>query len=192
MFDFLSKYQIILVTGPQRSGTTICARMIASDLKISYLDESLWGVWDGVRARQHAELDWPCVLQGPGLLKDVGLFNQPKCAIVVMIRDSKSIIKSQKRVNWDVWAEKELSPYKAALPEEYEKFTSEYTYWSSNPPARLVVAKFKYLWWTVKGKSELTYPNWYEVAYDLLASHHMWIPKERRVDFKSRQFREIE
>ena len=129
MFDFLSKYQIILVTGPQRSGTTICARMIASDLKITYLDESLWGVWDGMKARQHAEENWPCVLQGPGILKDVGLFNQPKTAVVVMIRDSASIIESQERINWNVWAEKELSYYKARIPDDYWKFIEEYKYW---------------------------------------------------------------
>ncbi len=196
MFDFLNKYQIILVTGPQRSGTTICARMIAADLNIRYLDEGLWDVWNGQQAREIAESQWPCVLQGPGLLKDIGLFNQPKCAVVYMIRDLDEIRASQERINWNMWAEKELSYYITGSNKEwYERYVQPMSYWAPHDPlplgpAKDEVAYIKGEFWIHHSDKLLTYKNWYDVAYKLLHTHPMWLPKEKRTDFSSRQFRE--
>lgn len=39
MFEHLSSYRNILVTGPHRSGTTICARMIAADTEKRFVIE---------------------------------------------------------------------------------------------------------------------------------------------------------
>jgi len=39
MFKYLTKYNHILVTGPQRSGTTIAAKMIAKDTRHKYIKE---------------------------------------------------------------------------------------------------------------------------------------------------------
>ena len=166
--------QIILVTGPQRSGTTICARMIQHDTGFEYLDEELWQVWDGQKARDLAESRQPCVLQAPGLLKDATLFNDPNCLVVMMFRDIPEIVMSQKRVGWNVWAEKELSYYDT----EHKEFHRSPALW---------VAGVKYAYWKLYVRPQLR--QWEEVHYDQLVAHPMWIPKEKRKDFNARQYR---
>jgi len=39
LFDWLASFDKILVTGPQRSGSRICAQMIAYDTGHEYVDE---------------------------------------------------------------------------------------------------------------------------------------------------------
>lgn len=181
MFDIFKGYQIILVTGPQRSGTTICARMIEHDLGYTYLDEHRWRVWDGQEARRLAEETWPCVLQGPGILKDVALFNQPKCAVILMNRDLDEIRQSQERIGWNIWAEKELSHYT-----EDKKWYDGVT--TGESPAD-EVAWIKYMFWHYKGRESLTYKNWYIVEYELLKEHPLWVSKEQRQNFSTRQWK---
>ncbi len=196
MFDFLESYQIVLVTGPQRSGTTICARMIEDDLGYKYLDEGLWSVWLGQRARELAEATWPCVLQAPGLLKDVALFNQPKCAVICMIRDIDKIRQSQDRIGWDMWAEKELSSYISGENYDwYEKHIAPRSYWTvktleDDYAAQENVAWIKYQWWYHHCDKLLTYRNWYDVSYEMLDNHPMWVNRSNRKDFSARQYRE--
>jgi len=188
VFDFLRKYQIILVTGPQRSGTTICARMIEHDLDYTYLDEREWNITFGEEARILAEENWPCVLQGPGLLKDALLFNQPKCAVVLMVRSVEDIIASQNRVGWSGYTH-EMSFYTRDI-EWYQQYRS-LDYWtgkSLDPDPRNDVAWIKYMYWYDKIRPNLTYRNWYEVEYKKLSSHPLWITKEERMNFTSRQW----
>ena len=40
MFEWLSEFERIFVTGPQRSGTRICAKMIAHDIGYEFIDET--------------------------------------------------------------------------------------------------------------------------------------------------------
>ena len=172
MFRILSEYSIILVTGPQRSGTTICARMISHDLGHTYIDESRWGVWDGEKARQIAATESPCVLQAPGLLKDALLFDGLECAVVMMRRRVTDIIASQERVSWNNWAEKEISHY-------VEPGTFDIPH--------LWVAGVKYAYWDNVIRDKL--PHWTEIEYEALKSHPMWVPKEKRKEFTSRQYK---
>ena len=39
MFEYLKEFPVVLVTGPQRSGTRICAKMIAHDTGHRFVDE---------------------------------------------------------------------------------------------------------------------------------------------------------
>ena len=40
VFEHLLNFAVVLVSGPQRSGTTICAKMIAHDTGHTYIPES--------------------------------------------------------------------------------------------------------------------------------------------------------
>ncbi len=174
MFEDLAKWKIILVTGPQRSGTTLCARAIEYDTGHTYLDEELWQVWDGEFAREVAHRRQPCVLQGPGILKDALRFYGPLCCVVLMRRNIKDIVASQERVGWNVWAKKEIS--------FYEETTTILT----QEEAELYVARTKYMYWKYHVRPNLSY--WKEVEYESLSEHKLWLPKEDRKNFNARQY----
>lgn len=176
MFEGLKDWPIILVTGPQRSGTVICSRMIANDTGHQYLDEGLWQVWDGVKARDLADQRKPCVLQGPGILKDALRFSDPECAIILMRRDIEDIIASQARIGWNIWAQKEISHYVNLRPDSM---------WYIN--ASLFVASAKYDYWETYIVDHISY--WKEVQYESLKDHPMWVPKEERANFGAKQYR---
>ena len=65
MFKHYKRYGKILVTGPQRAGTRITAKIIASDLKYRYIDESEINT-DNVKLA-FEKFKSKTVLQAPGL-----------------------------------------------------------------------------------------------------------------------------
>lgn len=176
MFKELSAWPVILVTGPQRSGTTICARMIQHDTGYTYIDEGTWDVWAGSLARTIAEEKKPCVLQGPGILKDALRFSDPECCVVLMRRDVQDIIASQERIGWNIWARKEIGYY-ANLTPEMEEYID----------APLYVATAKYDYWETYVRDYLSY--WKEVEYESLKNHPLWVDKEHRSNFRARQYK---
>jgi hypothetical protein len=150
--------------------------MIERDLGHTYLDEERWQVWDGPKAFTIAMANMPCVLQAPGLLKDVGRFGQlDQAAVVVMQRSLRDIILSQDRIGWNIHAATEMSHYPV----------------DPNSPAALEPARWvawiKYDWWDRIGKAQVK--HFYEVRYEDLKSHPMWVKKEQRRDFNARQYR---
>jgi len=169
-FDELSRFETIVVTGPQRSGTTICAKIIAHELGYDYIDENEFGVHEFHRFLDIVENGLGKVLQCPGLSRYVHLlscFNDT--VIVFMKRDINDIIASQERIAWGKNELRELEMY-------------GYDFGCNIP-----VAEIKYGFWNYQ-KGFLK--DWIEVEYESLSEHPLWIPKERRVGFKPRQVTE--
>jgi len=83
----------IFVTGPQRSGTTIASRILASDLHLTYVDESEY---------TPAALPPKAVIQAPFIIKFVLELSYlfPKAHFVFMERSKEDIIKSMERIEW--------------------------------------------------------------------------------------------
>lgn len=83
----------IFVTGPQRSGTTIAARILSLDLNRTYVDEA-----------EYTPNDIPvnAVIQAPFIIKFVLelSFMFPKAHFIFMERDKNEIIKSMERIEW--------------------------------------------------------------------------------------------
>ena len=83
----------IFVTGPQRSGTTIAAHILAFDLNRTYVDES-----------EYTQNNLPknAVIQAPFIIKFVLELSYmfPKAHFVFMERDKNDIIKSMERIEW--------------------------------------------------------------------------------------------
>jgi len=178
VFEYLSSWPIILVTGPQRSGTVICSRMIEHDLDgYTHLDEGLWQVWDGEKARDLADERQPCILQGPGILKDALRFSDPNCCVVLMKRDVEDIIASQSRIGWNIWAEREIQYYVNLLPDSH--ILTEAAVW---------VATAKYDYWETYVRDYLSY--WKEVEYESLSEHPLWVPKDKRRHFGAKQYKQ--
>lgn len=174
LFDRLKGkgYNIIIVTGPQRSGTTICARMIGHDLGLNYVDEGRFEVWKVEKARAAIARHDPCVVQAPGLLRQVNKVVNgygDKACVVLMRRKPREITDSLKRhpkvVHYAslIWMEVFGTDARAeALP------------------------LLMYAWWDWHMKYRV--PNKVEIYYDALAEHRFWVPKEERTGWEVRQY----
>ena len=100
----------ILVTGPQRSGTTIAAHIISQDKGLHYIDENEF--------LKDQTIPPDSVVQAPFVLKfSVELSIQyPDLHIIKMVRHKQDIIASMERVNWHP----ELAPHYDTLIDHFE------------------------------------------------------------------------
>lgn len=160
MFEYMSGHDKILVTGPQRAGTRICAKMIAHDLPGHiYVDEV--GIYtDSVyRAAIMLKDHERCVIHCPAL----SYIAHKLCDCVVMVwRDVGEIEASMKRIGWDEsWGWLERLHYG-----EYEG--------CSLPEA-------KYGYWQDSQRTLVKFP--YDVEYNSLSGHRLWIPASERAGF---------
>ena len=156
----------------ERSGTTICARMISRDLSCEYIDEGRFRVHDVQSALRQAKAYKPCVVQGPGLLKDAMVFGQlDYCAVVLMVRDTLDIaasVENRYRLKWLA----ELKRYidTSLMNEPLLHFGDViYNHWDDE-----VVQHIK---------------NPYEIDYESLCDHPLWVPKKQRKNWRVRQWR---
>jgi hypothetical protein len=158
MFEHLKRYDKILVTGPQRSGTRIAARMIAQDTGHHYVDENDIYV-DSLNALcKWLKKDDKIVVQCPALMRYVHHLVDQDVLVVVMRRDLEDIWASQERIGWDA-AWPELIRY--GMP--------------NNSPAFI-----KYHGWM---EQKRRFDQYIEIEYESLRDHPLWVDKERRANF---------
>jgi hypothetical protein len=172
MFEHLATYRKILVSGPQRSGTTICAQMIAADLKYRYFDELDFDV-DNIR-RVFAVVDAldRIVVQCPSLAASLWMFSQPDVLVVFMKRDVQEIIASQSKPIYD------SSPDRVWTTGHQPIELMKYGRTSG------VIAQVKYEGWEAQ-KPYIR--NAMEIEYASLAAHPMWVDAAARANFRPKQ-----
>lgn len=160
MFEDYKKYKRILVTGPQRSGTRICAKMIAEDTGYEYLDDRT--VIHISELREAVKQDG-VVVQCPGMARWIHWFGDDDTLIVWMKRPLKEILASEKRVNWG------------------HNLNELATYGVEGGISSEVKNKF----WveTQRGKIK----HFVEQDYKKLAKHRLWVDKKRRSRFTGSQ-----
>jgi len=178
MFDYLKKHEQIIITGPHRAGTTIATEMIAHDLNYEcYLEErvTLFGSCQASINRNHRR-NIKAVYQVPLLASQCHKFPE-YVAIIFMIRNVDEIIASEKRINWGepgVGNEvREMDKYCLHI----ESFKEEWR--------KLPIATIKYKVWNEIQKKNIKFA--YELEYNSLEKHNLWVPKEKRLDFGTRQ-----
>lgn len=171
MFEYLKDFPVILVTGPQRSGTRICAKMIAHDTGHRFVDEreihtdSVYELIQVIRYQRKG----PVVVQCPALCYAVGwgyITWTPEIAVVLMRRSIHDIYESQKRIDWG-WG------------------NIEHLHYANMPSPNLAIAQRKY--WTWDNVQRQIIMNPFEVEYDSLSAHPLWVPKEQRKDWDAWQ-----
>jgi len=141
--------------------------MIANDLGYQFCPETRFGVHDVGLARMLLDKESNLVLQAPALCRLVHTLSAPDIAIVLMRRDIKDIIASEKRIGWYNSPQTKLELAKYGLEEG-------------------TIAKVKYQYWD-RAQKDLVH-NSFEVEYESLSGHLMWVPKEQRKDFTTRQY----
>lgn len=169
MFEHLRPFKKIIVTGPQRAGTTITAKMIAHDLGMFYIDEAAISVRDLQKMKAIVIKRNNFVLQCPSMVCHMLEFaHMDDVAIVMVKRDTYDIQRSQKRVGWNIWEESELVKFGLHLGDD-------------TPPISVV----KYDYWDTVLRSKVK--NGFEVEYSSLRDHPMWVPATKRKSFGIRQ-----
>lgn len=169
LFEPLKQHSQIVVTGPPRSGTRICTEMIAHDLGYEVMyQESVWN--KQFRLVRYNMQRGPTVYQVPTIVAwahklafDV--------AVVFVRRSIEEIRESEARIGWSDGPGK---GQEKALLQNY--FLEE-----GNLPDVVYRMWDKYQRWQVKYD--------YEIQYEDLAQHPLWIPKEKRVNFEPWQTR---
>lgn len=169
MFEELKKYDRIFVTGPQRSGTRICAKIIADSTGFKYIDEKEFNTHNRKKLLSIAS-KIGIVIQCPAMCHVIHKLTNNilniKDMVIIMKRPIREIIASQKRIGWDKQRDgKQL---------ELKKY----------PEKEGVIARIKYKH-LEKQKKEIK--NWQEVKYHSLSHHPMWVDKENRKEFKKNQ-----
>jgi hypothetical protein len=164
MFEHLAPFSRIIVTGPQRSGTTIAAVMIAEELGYYFYPEEQIRVWESWRVKRLFGRTSDFVLQAPAICRHVHRYSEPDVAVVMVRRDVDEILASEQRVEW-TGQERELWRY--GLREG-------------------VIAEVKYNFWETGQKTRIHNP--FELEYESLRHHPRWIPKGERTDFGPRQY----
>ena len=158
MFEHLKTERVVLVTGPQRSGTRICAKMIAHDTGHTYVDEFDFGITEEKRFYQYQYQD-NVVIQCPAMLPYC--LHEQHALVVFMRRPVEDIIKSQDRIDWTRKHEQgEKSYYVGDQPDPRPVSVIKYDRWDKQKPGRYL-----------------------EVDYNSLCEHELWIPQEHRQDF---------
>lgn len=175
MFEKYRKFKKIIVTGPQRSGTTITAKIIANDLNYQYIDETQFDVDNIEKFRKILSSD-NIVLQCPGLVYYID--RMPSEALKLFIfRNVNDIILSQVRIGWT---------------EKYEQYEKEklknnnLLYFNNldikyNPVSVLKYELLEFYRFNIDSE------NCQYLEYSELEKHPMFIKKELRKNFTPKQ-----
>lgn len=167
MFEWLSRYDKILVTGPQRSGTRIFAKMCASDLGYTFYGEEKIGAHGVDKLQGLCASEHHFVIQCPAVCHYIEVFSAEDTAIVLMRRNIADIVASEERIRWGKYRAGELAKYGLKHG---------------------IISEVKYNYWASYQCSVIQHA--FEVEYESLATHPLWIPRERRIHFGSRQTEE--
>ena len=169
MFDYLSPYSNIIVSGPQRSGTRICAQMIAADLGMAFVGEH--EIYTDSMSSLIAILARPQkqVIQAPALMRWLHLFTGwDNVAFVVMRRSTEEIMASRARISWG-WEPLEAAKY--ADIAQMDGFRDE------------PLPDIKYYFWDNFQKRVMKHV--YDVNYNDLRGHSLWV--EERTGWTAHQ-----
>jgi hypothetical protein len=174
MFEHLKAYDKILVTGPQRSGTRIAAKMIAYDTGYEFVDEEHFGVHSETLFRGMVAGRSEVIIQCPGLSHAIHRYSYDDTLIIMMIRDVEDIVKSEKRIKWarGYW-------------DELLKLGIDYNDLRRARREGVRPSELKYELWETKQRDMVE--NYLELEYESLKDHPLWIPKEKRQGFKETQ-----
>jgi hypothetical protein len=172
MFHELAKYRIIFVTGPNRSGTTICAQMIAHDTGHSFVIEDEFGFSRLVQLAAFVQSDCgPLVIQCPFIshqiddLKYLIDLDYDDVLVVMMHRYRRDIVRSE------MWSGLDFRRIEAMGKARYLVQTNAH------------LSDVKYLHWEDQCQN---IPHAMDVGYESLKGHPLWMDDRSTLPFAHR------
>lgn len=169
MFENLAELDKIIVTGPQRSGTRICSRMIAADLGYKWVQEN--GIGTDLESVRNVLSEGKVVVHGPAISYLADLFDDD-VGIVFMRRSIEDITASEKRIGWH--------------RSDWGEFSERGRY--SAKESDIPISQLKYIIWDYLQRDRVKY--YLNVDYESLSGHPLWVPKEKRTTFQPGQTEE--
>jgi hypothetical protein len=173
MFEYLTPFRVVLVSGIHRSGTTITAKMIAHDLAIPYYvggeDYSSGHLreWLGMINNMSAG-----VIQGAAMCYYLDVpGDRDDIAVCFVRRNIIDVLASQKRIGW--------TPDHPFLGPRYRREME--LYGVERPP--LYPRKLQY--WETYQKPRIRHA--FDIEYESLSGHPMWVSKQERKGWAARQ-----
>lgn len=162
MFEHLRQYDAIVVTGMQRSGTTLAARIIAHDTGHIYVDEDDYGTKDvGMWVSLVTEQSWGHVIHSPAMSRYLERVSGYEDVFVVWVtRPCEEVARSAERIGWNP-------------AEEGAK------YGLSGSITTGQVCEEKRRYWRCCQRT-LFGRNYTEVAYEAFKAHPLWVEAEAR------------
>lgn len=162
MFENLKEYRAILVTGAQRSGTTVASKMIAQDTGHRRIDEVEFNTYDKEQWKNFALTGENVVIQCPSMCRFLEEVARDDVLIVMMKRDIEDIKANEKHVGWSE-NQREVNNYDGVGHQ----------------------AEVKYKFWEDNQKDKIK--NHMELEYESLREHPLWVDKEKRQHFGLKQ-----
>lgn len=170
--ELLAPFDKILVTGPARSGTTISARIIASELKYKFIDESWYEGRDVIKFKALISLERPMVIQTTGFAGIIhAVAQRPRLAIVLIKRNIKDILESMDNT-LKFNEEEKHEGYFTAIGPKWKKSFFDIREVKSGCIPQIVYDEMK--------MQRKHIPNYFEMEYESLKDHPLWIDKKER------------
>jgi hypothetical protein len=164
----LGRFTKVVVTGPQRAGTTIATKILASELQYPVVLEEVFRQQELYLFVAALIENSTCVVQAPALSAVVHLLQDDDIAVVFMLRKTDEIIQSEQRIQWSQTHEKlEKAKYFSAR-------------------SKLPIGVLKTRMWHAYQK-KLIGERAFELDYESLEGHPLWIDKSLRGNFGTRQ-----
>jgi len=168
--EILKNHKKIIVTGPQRAGTTIAAKTLAKRLNLEFIDEEEIRVSNKKLFDQIINERNNFTLQCPGMPCNIhSIGNREDVFVIFMIRDVYDILLSQYRINWN---------YDQL---ESKKYINAGFDVNINIPSSII----KYHIWNQYQKDKIK--NKMELWYECLKTDDMWVDKKDRINFSPKQ-----
>jgi hypothetical protein len=167
MFEYLKKFRYVYITGPQRSGTRICSHMVAHDTGFEFIDENKYKYDNLCKLIEILNNKSSIIIHGPAIVNNISSLVTDKDAVIFMRRNIADISASEKRIKWSEYGSERIERAKFPTCENKTIAEIKYTYWD----------KVKHTF------------NAFDIEYESLKSHILWIPKEFRKNFDSHQWK---
>ena len=161
------KFSKIIVTGPQRSGTTFTSKVIAKDLGFKCIDEREFNNTQFEQAFDLVKETPNVVIQSPAISHMCHHWALiENCCVIWMIRDTEQILSSPRTKKWMKWGwdQHEIDTYSKSFPNLKIKYNNMW--------------EMKHKIWE-KFQSPLL-PNSFNLEYNSLSGHKDWVDLKDR------------
>jgi hypothetical protein len=186
LLDKLKKFSKIIVTGPQRSGTTYMSYILSKDLHYEHIDEVKYR--SGTKPSTQFFIERlnkkNIVIQAPTQTHILHkLKNDSDMIILWMNRSDEDIIKSEDRIGWHkkCFKTEELPKYLKLCESDFNEYHEKFLSFKRNSHLK------KFVWNNLQ--KQIMKNTFVEVEYDILEQTKEFIPKSKRINFGSKQIK---